>query len=175
MCFALLERIKEDSEGQHHGYDHLSETLFKVVDLLIVGVLLPMTEVSAAREVLKRCEGALPEYARTALFDAIANTEEKIEKPLIAGNSDNELNRSSGEGCINLPRYDPRNMLMNSMGFLHGELGEKEWLSWERGGQMALGAGAAVVVAGVAYRSRGSLMRWSKAAVRSFKSLLLGD
>ncbi len=177
MCFALLERIKEDSNDRGNGDDHLPENLFKVVDLLIAGVLLPMTEVSAARKVLKRCEAALPEYARTALFDAVENTEEKKkeEESLIKGNSDDELSRRSGEGCRNLSRYHPRNMLVNSMVFVYGGLEENEWLTWERAGQMALGAGAAVVMASIAYRSRRPLMRWSKAAIGSFGHLLLGD
>ncbi len=177
MYFALLELINEDSDDRRHGDDYLSEKVFKVVDLLIAGVLLPMTEVSAAREVLKKCEAALPEYARAALFDAIEYTEEKKKKEesLIKGNSDDKLSRSSGEGCRNLSRYHPRNMLVNSMVFVYGGLEENEWLTWERAGQMALGAGAAVVVASVAYRSRRSLMRWSKAAIGSFGHLVLGD
>ncbi len=184
MCFTLLERVKEEEEaGRNAG--HLSESLFKVVDLLIVGVLLPMTEVSAAQEVLKSCEAVLPEYGRTALFDAVENAEENQQhgcrvgtqqrqgESLINGNI-NEL--SPGEGSSrNLVRYHPRDMLINSMVYVYDGLQEKEWLTWEIAGQMALGAGAAVVVASAAYRSRRSLMRWSKAAIGSFGSLLLGD
>ncbi len=182
MCFAILERVKKETNG--NDYDHLSDSLFKVVDLLIVGVLLPMTEISAAREVLKSCEVALPEYARTAIFDAITNAEDKQHgsrvgkqkqgESLINGNSDN-LSPDGGSNRTLLERYNPRDMFRNSMVFVYGGLHEKEWLTWERAGQMVLGAGTAVVVASVAYRSRRSIMRWSKTAVVSFRNLLLGD
>ncbi len=185
MCFILLERVKREKEAGGRDAEYLSESLFKVVDLLIAGVLLPMTQVSAARKVLKSCEAVLPEYGRTALIGTVENADEKQKHGcrkemeqrqgdsfLINGNI-NEL--SPGEGSRSLVRFHPRDMLINSVVYVYGGLQEKEWLTWEIAGQMALGAGAAVVVASVAYRSRRSVIRWSKAAIGSFGCLLLGD